>query len=114
MTKETFKQFARNHPELAQNVLSGKTTWQKLYELYDIYGDDHSIWKSFLSTSTEPVQSTFKDLFNTFKTLDMESVQKGVTNIQKTITLLQDIGIGNNKSTNNTYEPRPLYKIFED
>ena len=25
------------HPELAESVLKNKVTWQKLYELYDIY-----------------------------------------------------------------------------
>ena len=29
MSKETFKAFARNHPELATSVLKNNTTWQK-------------------------------------------------------------------------------------
>ncbi len=115
MSKETFKSFARIHPELARSVLSGKTSWQKLYELYDIYGESNPIWQDFFDTVVPTTQSTFKDLFNTFRNLDMESVQKGVTNLQKTIGLLQDIGFGNNKTTTqNNYEPRPLYKYFED
>ena len=39
----------------------------------------------------------------------MDSVQKGITNIQKTIGLLQDIGIGNKQSN----EVRPIYQRFE-
>ena len=35
MSKENFKAFARIHPELANHVLNGEVTWQKLYELYD-------------------------------------------------------------------------------
>ena len=51
--------------------------------------------------------------------MDMDSVQKGVTNLQKTISLLQDLGLaslGSNKVANNTntYQPRPLYRHFED
>ena len=34
MSKETFKAFARNHPELATSVLKNNTTWQKLYDIY--------------------------------------------------------------------------------
>lgn len=45
--------------------------------------------------------------------VDLDSVQKGVTNLQKTIGLLQDIGIGS-KAQQSTYEPRPLYKYFDD
>ena len=34
MSKETFKVFARSHPELATQVINNTTSWQKLYELY--------------------------------------------------------------------------------
>ena len=44
----------------------------------------------------------------------MESVQKGIKNIQKTIGLLQDIGIGSTANEVETYEPRPMYKYFDD
>ncbi len=126
MSKETFKIFARSHPELATTVMRGETSWQKLYELYDIYGENNSIWDNYLSpiirgetssTTTMFQPNTFKDFFNTFKNIDLDSVQKGVTNLQKTVGLLQDIGLGSNPpqpSTRNTYEPRPMYRYFED
>ena len=114
MSKETFKMFARNHPELATSVLQGNTSWQQLYELYEIYGENHSIWNNYFSKSTvtESIVSgtnTIKDFVDTIKNLDMDSVQQGINNIQKTIGLLQDIGI-----TKNTNETRPIYKRFED
>ena len=113
MSKDEFKTFARTHPELAKNVMSGKTSWQKLYELYDIYGENSNIWDSYLSKPIEVAQSSIKDMFNTIKNLDMESVQKGVTNLQKTIGLLQELGI-TSKKDNIGYEPTPIYKRFED
>lgn len=119
MSKDTFKSFARIHPELATTVLSGKATWQQLYELFEIYGENGTIWNNYFSQATIADQNnnitSFKDFFNTFKNIDMESVQKGVTNLQKTIGLLQDIGLGSKSSSNSQiYEPRPLYKHFED
>lgn len=119
MSKDTFKSFARLHPELATTVLNGNATWQQLYELFEIYGESGSVWNNYLSKAPVVDQTanvtSFKDFFNTFKNLDMDSVQKGVTNLQKTIGLLQDIGLGNKSSTTTqTYEPRPLYKHFED
>ena len=117
MSKDTFKNFARNHPELATSVLKGNATWQQLYELYEIYGENNSIWKQYLTPSVADTiatsTTTFKDFVNSFKNLDMDSVQKGITNIQKTIGLLQDIGIGNKEET-PTYEAKPIYKRFED
>lgn len=122
MSKELFKDFARRHPELASSVMQGNATWQKLYELYDIYGENSPVWNNYFTNTQEKEEktpTTFKEFFNTFKNMDMDSVQKGVTNLQKTIGLLQDLGLaslGGSKAVGNTnvYQPRPLYKHFED
>ena len=117
MSKETFKSFARLHPELANAVVSGSVTWQQLYELYEIYGENNKVWNSYFSSSTVDTIShsanTVKDLIHTLENLDMDSVQKGITNIQKTIGLLQDIGIGSRKDA-LPYEAKPIYQKFED
>lgn len=109
MSKEAFKNFARNHRELANQIIEGKTSWQKLYELYEIYGEDSTIWNEYINTK----QTTISDFISTIKNIDINSVQTGIKNIQKTINLLQEIGLDSNRETNN-YEPRPMYKYFED
>ena len=118
MSKETFKLFARAHPELASSVLKGNTSWQQLYELYEIYGENNSIWNQYFTTTsiTDNITSsasTLKDFISSFKNMDMDSVQKGITNIQKTISLLQEIGLGS-RNNNVNYEAKPIYKRFED
>lgn len=110
MSKESFKVFAKTHPELADNVIKGKITWQKLYELYDIYGENSNVWDRF--KTSEEIQLPIKDFFQTLKNLDMETVQKGVTNLQKTIGLIQDLGVIPKQNPN--YEPQPIYRRFED
>ena len=115
MSLDLFKQFARNHPELATSVMDNKTSWQKLYELFEMYGENSSVWDKYFvrKKTTNEVTSSFSDLFNMIKNVDLESVQKGVNNLQKTIGLLQDIGIGTSTKEPN-YEPRPMYKYFDD
>ncbi len=126
MSKESFKSFARGHTELANYVMNGKTSWQRLYELYEIYGENSSIWKDyFSSTSSSSLSSatqgsdlsgTLRELMQNIKNIDLNSVQKGITNIQKALGLLQDIGIGHGSGSGDTtnYEPRPLYQHFDD
>ncbi|MBQ6323938.1 MAG: hypothetical protein IJI22_03800 [Bacilli bacterium] len=117
MSKDTFKVFASTHPELAETVIKGNVTWQQLYEIFEIYGENNSIWKNYIqknSTIPDDISSsttTFKEFLNTFKNLDMDSIQKSVTNLQKTIGLLQGLGISTKPST---YEPRPIYRRFDD
>ena len=45
--KEAFKSFAALHPELVSYVKSGEMTWQKFYEIYDIYGESNEAWKEY-------------------------------------------------------------------
>ena len=49
MSKETFKNFVRNYPELGNSVMDNKTSWQKLYELYELYGENSSVWDKYIS-----------------------------------------------------------------
>lgn len=113
MSKENFKLFARNHPELISSVMSDKVTWQKLYELYDIYGDDDKVWSKYI-TNTVSHDISFKDVFNGIRNIDIDNFQKGIENLQKTIGLLQGIGVGGAASTIDTYKPRSKYTHMED
>lgn len=125
MAKEDFKRFVRSHPELVNYVNKGTMSWQKFYEMYDIYGESNSIWKEYQPTNqainnTSPTTSknntvgdtSLKDLFNMVKKIDLDSVRKGAEGLQKAIALVQDFSLGS-KQTNN-YQARPLYKHLED
>ena len=117
MSKESFKSFIKDKPELANSVLKGKSTWQSLYELYDIYGTNSSVWNTYLQSPSKEIskETTLNDIVTTIKGVDLETVQNGIQNMQKAISLLQDIGIGKAKDIpKSTYEPRPMYKYFED
>ena len=110
MSKESFKQFARKHPELANKVINNDISWQKLYELYEIYGEDNSIWNNYITNET----TSIKELLNNFKNIDLTSIQKTITNLQKSLSVIQDLGVGQTNASSLPYERKPLYKYFED
>ena len=123
MSKDTFKVFVKNHPELASYVMNNKVSWQQFYELYDLYGEDNSVWDNYIKKSTITTQrnitnskeNAMGELIKMVKNVDLASVQKTVGNLQKTIGLLQDLGIGTAAaSTSKSYEARPMYRYFED
>ncbi len=126
MGKEEFKLFARNHPNLASYVANGSMTWQKFYEMYDVYGENSVIWDPYqmplktssnVSTSnvTQPKkESSWKDIVQMMKGMDMDTVQKGINGMQKAIGLVQELTTKNGSVASTTYEPRPLYRYFED
>ena len=118
MSKIEFKEFVRKNPNLITYVEKNETTWQKLYELYDLYGDDNEVWDKYKNNPKEntskDVNPTFKDLINMVKGIDLNTVQKGLNSLDKAIETFKDLA-NNSKTPNiNNYEPRPTYRYFED
>ena len=122
MSKVEFKEFVSKNPYLINQVTSGKTSWQKLYEIFDLYGESSTVWDNYKefktnsrTTTNSNLNSGFKDLLNMVKGVDLESVQKGLNSLDKAIEAFKGI-IPNNSSTplKDVYEPRPTYKYFED
>ena len=123
MSKETFKMFVRSNPKLLEYVRNNQMTWQKFYEMYDMYGENHSIWNDYLSSSisnttastkispTTLGDTSIKEIFNMIKQMDLETVRRSVDGLQKAVGIVQDLTSG--KKTNN-YQARPLYQHLED
>lgn len=121
MSKESFKLFVKRHSGLTKYVNNGTMTWQKFYELYDMYGEDMNVWSSYLETEnvTETNNATLlgdtslKEIFNVVKKIDLETVRRGVDGLQKAVNLIQDLSSHKNNSQ-PSYQRRPMYKYFED
>lgn len=123
--KEQFKEFVKKNPILIKYVDSNEMTWQKFYEMYDLYGDDNSVWDKYLVSDTNKNNSisditktsAFTDFIAFLKTINLDSLQEGIGSIQRVLGVFQDFS-GNKENSNNTdkkeYKPRPLYKHFED
>ena len=116
MSKEAFKDFVRLNPSLATFVNNNSMTWQKFYDMFELYGASNSVWDEFLNVRTKvginSFENSFKELVNTIRGIDLQKVQKGIDNIQKTISLVQDFGT--NSNSNNVYERREPFKRFDD
>ena len=119
MSKDSFKNFVRKNPSLISFVNSKEKTWQDFYEMYELYGENSSVWSKYLYKSSN-TRSSFlkpedavKELVTMIKGIDLASIQKGITNVQKTISLVQDLGIGSSKDISK-YEARPTFRHFDD
>lgn len=116
-TKEKFKEFVKQNPILLKHVKEEKMTWQKFYEIYDMYGEDSEAWKDYITVGTTATTAAATaasfDLMGFLKNLDLDSIQNGVNSMQRVLGLLQDMS--SSKGTKQeTSKPRPLYKHFED
>lgn len=114
-----FKAFVKEKPELVRYVRNGEMTWQKFYELYDLYGTKEDVWQPYQketkaeTTTKEATTFGVGEILGWLKTVDLDSLQNGISSMQRVLGVLQDFG---NKEETATpeYKPRPLYRQFED
>ena len=118
--KDEFKLFAAKHPEFIKYVRSGKTTWQNLFEIYDIYGEQEDAWSNYLeNTSTgKSNDAGFKSFTDKLKNMDFNSIQEHINTAQKALGIVQELTTKGSAAAGaaaaTTVEPRPINKIFED
>lgn len=108
--KVAFKEFISKHPELIKYIKDKQNTWQDFYEIYDIYGEDETVWGKYFNNSSN---DSIGELTNLFKNINMDNIQKHITNAQKAVSLIQEL---TSKSTSDivTKTPRPITKFFGD
>ena len=124
MKKEEFKEFVKKNPKLITYVKNNEMTWQKFYEMYDLYGESNDVWSEYIKTEevkevAKPATKagiaglTLSEVVNWFKNVDLDGLQEGIGNVQRVLGVMQDF-TKKDKTDPPTYKPRPLYKHFED
>ena len=125
MKKEEFKEFVKNNPKLINYVKNNEMTWQKFYEMYDLYGEDENVWKEYIDKNSKETNNTtekialsgltLSEFINFIKKVDLDSLQEGISSVQRVLGVVQDFSKKDSKSEQkDSYKPRPLYKHFED
>lgn len=117
MKIDEFKKFVRNNPHLINYVKDKKMTWQQFYEIYDLYGESDKIWDDFkdnvtTTTTNSNFINTIKEIFGLVKGIDLNSVQKALTSLDKAIEAFK--GFNSDNTSTTAYEERPKNKFFED
>ena len=115
--KEEFKEFVKSKPELVEYVNSGDMTWQKFYEMYDLYGGDRGVRDKYNSVVNKTNQNSLNKLTDLVKNVNIDSIQSHINTAQKALGFIQDL---TTKSPTNAIKPkgpvtpRPINKFFED
>lgn len=112
--KEEFKTFIKNNPKLINYIKDNDGSMQKLYEIYDVYGEDDKVWEEYLKDRSS---INLNNISNIVKNIDMNSIKGHINTAQKALNLVQELtGKVNEgaKIIKKPLAPKPLDKFFED
>ena len=110
---DDFKKFVRSNPTFASYIKDGSMTWQKFYELYDMYGENSNIWDDFKKIETKKNSPTLSDIVNLAKNIDLDKFQDGVNSLSKAVGLFSEL-FANKSEASDIYKPRAVYQRFDD
>ena len=105
--KEKFKEFVKSNPKLIDYVRNNNKSWQDLYEIYSLYGEDETVWNNYLKDN----KTGINELINMIQNVNLEKVKNTVDGLEKAITIIQNIS---NKNNNEIYEKKSDYKDLDD
>ena len=84
--KEEFKRFIKDKEFLIDKVIKGETSWQKLYEIYDLYGENASIFKEEVKEETR--ENKTNNLLKAFEDIDVNKINENLEGVRKILAVL--------------------------
>ncbi|MGM8214355.1 spore coat protein YlbD [Bacillaceae bacterium W0354] len=106
-----FKQFVHDKQKLREDVKNKKYTWQQLFNIWKDRGEDDPFWDEYRESSTsnkKNVNGTMQKLMNAVSNIDVDSLEKQVHSLSKTIDEIQKL-FKNERKQPPTYQKRRYF-----
>lgn len=81
---DDFKRFIKTIPRIKEDVLNHRYTWQQIYEIYTMYGEDDDFFKSYKTND-------LNNVLDIIKNIDLEALSSSLQSIEKVLSLFSGI-----------------------
>lgn len=106
---DEFKKFASERPYLKEKIDNKETTWQELYERYDLYGENDEIFKEPKKeekTSSKKDDSGLGGFFDMLSGIDIDKIADGLNGMRKVLSILGELSASqDNRQYKKNAEP---------
>ena len=110
--KDEFKEFVKSKPELINYVKNGNGSWQDLYEVYDLYGEDEAVWNKYVEDDRA---GSLAELTKVVKNINIDNIQKHINNAQKILGVIEELTVKKPGVIENIpTSVKPINKFFGD
>ena len=102
---EKFKEFIKDKEFLIEKVNKNETTWQNLYEIYDLYGEDASVFKNNREDNhQENNEGKVNNLLKAFEGVDVNKINENLEGVRKILAVLAEFSKKDDTKVKRTYQ----------
>ena len=122
--KEEFKEFVKLNPEFAYSVKNGKTSWQELYQIYDLYGSQSELFNQYRKTKlSDNIANNLgvKDIIKGLKNINIDVLQENLNGLGKAVSFIEELTNTFKKDEKKTESEtkkkgkvEPINRFFDD
>ena len=96
---DSFREFVKEKPFLKDKVRNKETTWQELFERYDLYGEDDEIFiekveDKEVEDSTDDKEENeegISSILGLLAGLDMDKISESLNSMKKVLNILSEV-----------------------
>ena len=83
---DEFKAFLKTIPSIKEDVLSHRYTWQQIYEIYTMYGENDHFFDPYKNHSVD-----FNGVLEIIKNVDLNALSSSLQSIEKVLGVVSNL-----------------------
>ena len=90
---DEFKEFIKDKPFLKERVDKKETTWQSLYETYDLFGKEADVFKEKKeNTTSTQTRNSSNSLLKMLEGVNLDKINENLEGMKKILGVLGEFG----------------------
>lgn len=85
-----FKAFLKTIPGIKKDVIANKYTWQQIYEIYTMYGENDDFFRPYKTH-----QLDINDVLEIIKNVDLDTLSSSLQSIEKILNIVSTLIVKN-------------------
>ena len=83
-----FKEFIKDKPFLNERVNKGETSWQSLYETYDLFGEGADVFKEEIRNSENNKKESPTSILKMLEGVNLDKISENLEGMKKILGVL--------------------------
>ena len=115
---DEFKEFVKDKPFLSEKVARKETTWQSLYETYDLFGKEADVFKESKEMKQQQDNgarnSGANNILKMFEGVNLDKINENLESVKKILGVLGEFSKRESPSVNSRRNSSRTTRRYDD